>query len=60
MTWLKCLARAGVRIPSVNPARSGGNGEGDFQQFIAGQLKDLGADVDMWEPKWPRPDSAAW
>ncbi len=47
---LVALLRQGVSIPSVNPARPGGTGEGAFQVFIASQLRDLGAVLDIWEP----------
>ncbi|HET9016844.1 MAG TPA: M20/M25/M40 family metallo-hydrolase [Thermomicrobiaceae bacterium] len=47
---LVALLAAGVSIPSVNPARGGGTGEGAFQDFLARHLERLGARVDVWEP----------
>ncbi|HET7035441.1 MAG TPA: ArgE/DapE family deacylase [Thermomicrobiaceae bacterium] len=50
---LVALLRHGVQIPSVNPARPGGSGEGDFQAFVAAELEALGARIEVWEPDGP-------
>ncbi|MGA7672985.1 MAG: M20/M25/M40 family metallo-hydrolase [Nitrolancea sp.] len=52
---LVTMLQQGVRIPSVNPARSGGTGEGEgtFQAFMTERLEELGAAVDVWEPDGP-------
>ena len=47
---LTARLREAVRIPSVNPAAPGGEGEGRFQDFMAAQLARLGARLDVWEP----------
>ncbi len=54
--------RAGVRIPSVNPAVQDGGGEGAFQELIASQLDSLGCRIESWEPEgFPgRPNVLGW
>jgi acetylornithine deacetylase len=42
--------RQGVRKQSINPSVPGGSGEGEFQQFLAGLLDDLGCRIEAWEP----------
>jgi len=45
--------RAGVRLPSVNPAAAQdgeAGGEGAFQQYFAGELERVGCRVRVWEP----------
>ena len=45
--------RAGVRVPSVNPAAAPGEqavGEGAFQRYFAAELEGAGCRVRMWEP----------
>lgn len=47
---MTALLQQAVRIPSVNPARPGGTGEGALQAFLATELERLGARLDIWEP----------
>src|SRR3712207_2834867 len=47
---LTARLREAVRIPSVNLAAPGGEGEGRFQDYMAVQLERLGARLDVWEP----------
>lgn len=52
------VLRQMVAIPSVNPA-FGGVGEREVQNYVAGRLQDMGADIQVWEVGPGRPDVLA-
>ena len=46
-----------VRIDSTNPELvSGGTGESEIAQYVAEAMRDLGLEVDLWEPLPNRPN----